>query len=231
MSSTFNQCIRKNNRWTDKYINVKKKILKKSRLILFHFHLSGYVNKEVLVNGFIGFGVKKTLTMCIKNLRSVKVTVWRAMIHACIIGQYFFKDRHDSVININGECYNYMFNTFHSWFRSSRPVRNVDATGQCYLTRSMTVYGKCPPTLPRDPISQFGDINWPQRTPADCFLWGYLKEKVYTNKPRTINALKDEIRREIAAISVHLLHHTILQLKERVQECSCCNGGHLIFKT
>ncbi|GBP03334.1 hypothetical protein EVAR_101737_1 [Eumeta japonica] len=36
-------------------------------------------------------------------------------------------------------------------------------------------------------ISRRGDINWPPRspdlTPDGLFLWGYVKSKVYTNKP------------------------------------------------
>ena len=33
-------------------------------------------------------------------------------------------------------------------------------------------------------------------TPADFFLWGLLKGKVYKNTPRTIEQLKDAIRQE-----------------------------------
>jgi len=42
---------------------------------------------------------------------------------------------------------------------------------------------------------------WPPRspdlTPSDCFLWGYLKGRVYQNKPRTIDAFKANITEEI----------------------------------
>jgi hypothetical protein len=31
------------------------------------------------------------------------------------------------------------------------------------------------------------------------FLWGYLKERVYQTKPRTLQELKDSIYREILA--------------------------------
>ena len=39
-------------------------------------------------------------------------------------------------------------------------------------------------------------------TPADFFLWGLLKGKVYKNTPRTIEQLKDAIRQEIQAVNV-----------------------------
>jgi hypothetical protein len=45
---------------------------------------------------------------------------------------------------------------------------------------------------------------WPPRssdlTQLDFFLWGLMKGRVYSNKPRTIDSLKDAIRREVAAI-------------------------------
>ena len=43
-------------------------------------------------------------------------------------------------------------------------------------------------------ISRFGDVPWPPRSPdlstCDFFLWGYLKSRVYTHNPRTLNDLK-----------------------------------------
>jgi hypothetical protein len=40
---------------------------------------------------------------------------------------------------------------------------------------------------------------------ARLFFWGYLKDKVYSNNPRTEEELKENIRREISNIpAVHL---------------------------
>jgi hypothetical protein len=56
--------------------------------------------------------------------------------------------------------------------------------------------------FPQHVISHFGDIHWPPRSPdlsvCDYFLWGYLKSKVYINKPHNIQELKDSILLEIA---------------------------------
>ena len=53
-------------------------------------------------------------------------------------------------------------------------------------------------------ISKFGDINWPPRspdlTPCDFFLWGYLKSRVYCNKPPSIFALQKNIRKEVRSM-------------------------------
>ena len=62
-------------------------------------------------------------------------------------------------------------------------------------------------------MSKSGDLDWPPRssdlTPPDFFLWGYLKSKVYVNKPRTVEELKDNIRKEIAAIPAKMLAKTM----------------------
>jgi hypothetical protein len=49
-------------------------------------------------------------------------------------------------------------------------------------------------------ISKNAEFVWPPRSPdltaPDFFLWCYLKERVYVNKPRTIQELKENIRAE-----------------------------------
>ena len=51
-------------------------------------------------------------------------------------------------------------------------------------------------------ISYFGDVPWPPRSPdltaPDFFLWGYLKRKVYSNRPTDLHTLKENTREEIA---------------------------------
>jgi len=53
---------------------------------------------------------------------------------------------------------------------------------------------------------------WPPRspdlTPPDYFLWGYLKGRVYRNKPQTIDALKANITEEIQAVTADVLART-----------------------
>ena len=84
--------------------------------------------------------------------------------------------------------------------------------------------------------SSFGDpvISkglWPTRspdlTPPDYFLCGYLKGRVYQNKPRTVDALKTNIAEEIQAVTADLLARTFQNMARRVQSCLDANGGHL----
>lgn len=86
-------------------------------------------------------------------------------------------------------------------------------------------------------LSQLRDINWPPRspdlTPMDFFLWGYLKSKVYTNKPTSLAHLKENIRHEMATITESTCRAVIGNFTVRLNECREREGLHLdgiIFK-
>jgi len=94
-------------------------------------------------------------------------------------------------------------------------------------------------TFPGHLISRFGDVPWPPRSPdpSTCgfvFFWGYLKSRVYAQKPRTLNDLKEAIRQEIRPMDHPLLARVMDDFKERLENCIHSDGRHLtdiIFKT
>ena len=99
---------------------------------------------------------------------------------------------------------------------------------------SMTIVRKM---LPGHLISRFGDVLWPSRSPdlstCDFFLWVYLKARVYTHKPRTLNYLKEAICQEIRPIDRQLLACVMDDFKKRLENCIQEDGRHLtdiIFK-
>ena len=69
---------------------------------------------------------------------------------------------------------------------------------------------------------------WPPRspdlTPADFFLWGLLKSKVYKNAPHTIEQLKDAICQEIQAVNVDTLGKVFQNLEKSIQVCLNVKG-------
>ena len=86
-------------------------------------------------------------------------------------------------------------------------------------------------------ISRFGDIPWPPISPdlsvCDFFLWGYLKNRVYTTRPRTLAELKQRIQEEIRGIPAEMLQRAMGKLNGRLKECIRRGGRHLqdiIFK-
>jgi hypothetical protein len=60
--------------------------------------------------------------------------------------------------------------------------------------------------------------------PADFFLWGLLKGKVYKNTPRTIEQLKDAIRQEIQAVNFDTLGKVFQNLEKRIPVCLDVKG-------
>ena len=61
-------------------------------------------------------------------------------------------------------------------------------------------------------------------TPADFFLWGLLKGKVYKNTPGTIEQLKDAIRHETQAANVDTLGKVFQNLEKRIPVCLDVKG-------
>ena len=61
-----------------------------------------------------------------------------------------------------------------------------------------------------------------------------VPSKVYSNRPQSIEELKDAIRQEIASIPHEMIRRVIDNFRERLQQCVDNNGSHLtdlIFKT
>jgi hypothetical protein len=71
---------------------------------------------------------------------------------------------------------------------------------------------------------------WPSRSPdltsPDIFLWGHLKGRVYMNKPRTLDELRENIRREIQMVTPEVLAPTFRNMQRRVQLRIDTQGGH-----
>lgn len=80
-------------------------------------------------------------------------------------------------------------------------------------------------------ISLNSDFEWPPRSPdltaPDFWLWGYLKDKVYANRPRTIQQLKANIRQEILSLQPQMLRSVMENSLERARLCEDENGGYL----
>jgi len=80
-------------------------------------------------------------------------------------------------------------------------------------------------------ISLKTDFEWaphsPDLSPPDFFLWGYLKDRVYAGKPRTITELKEAIREEMRAITNSICKNVMDNFVLRLKKCMELNGGHL----
>ncbi|CAH2101362.1 unnamed protein product [Euphydryas editha] len=198
-----------------------------------HFHINGHVNKQ----NCRYWSSENPKTKHQRPLHSPKVTVWAAISAKGIIGPYFFEDFQ---VTVNSTEYVRMLRDFlspqlqeftgynrNTWFQQDGAT--------CHTSNESLPVVK--EMFPKKLISQRGDIPWPPRspdlTPADFFLWGYLKHRVYAHKPKTLFELKAKIRNEMSEISVSLCRRVFENFRARLEECRSRNGDHLndiIFK-
>ena len=59
------------------------------------------------------------------------------------------------------------------------------------------------------------------------FLWGYLKAKVYEQRPVTLEALKEAIGHEVAVITPEMILKFMDNYRERLHQCINIQGRHL----
>lgn len=200
-----------------------------------HFHLSGYVNKQ----NFRYWCAEQPMQLHEQPLHAEKVTVWCGVATFGIIGPYFFQENNRTV-TVNSERYLQMLETFLTaelrrlgvnnneiWFQQDGATSHTARRVMAFL-RNM---------FPGRLLSRNGDIAWPARSPdltaPDSFLWGYLKSKVYLNKPRTLDDLRNNITQEIREIDGTLRRAVMNHVRENIEKCIEYNGGHLksvIFK-
>lgn len=200
-----------------------------------HFHLDGFVNKQ----NFRYWSETNPQELHERPLHSAKVTVWCGVTKNYIIGPYFFEEN-GRTVTVNQNRYLRMLDTFFVpelrrkrialkdiLFQQDGATAHTANDVMHYLRRKFR--GRV--------ISRFGDIAWPARSPdlsvCDFFLWGYLKSKVYVNKPRTLEDLKEAITQEVASITAEMLEKVFDSFAERLEECMARNGHHLndvIFK-
>ena len=64
-------------------------------------------------------------------------------------------------------------------------------------------------------------------TPLDNYLWGAVRDKCYADKPATIDALKDNIRKVIGEIQLHNIDNVLKNWTDRVGYCIASRGKYL----
>jgi hypothetical protein len=77
------------------------------------------------------------------------------------------------------------------------------------------------------------DVEWPPRspdlTPCDFFLWGYLKDKVFSTPLQNINELRQKIVREFDALREQpaIIRRAVSDMHRRTMLCVEREGGHV----
>ena len=186
-----------------------------------HFHLSGHVNKQNLRF----WAQAQPHEHVLRPLSVEKVTVWCAIGRNGIIGPYWSEDDNGRPVTVNTERYVEMMR--RKFIPALRRKCGVDMNTVIYQQDGATPHTSNVSLeylrryFPGNRlISRRTDNPWPAHSPdlspPDFFLWGYLKERVYHNNPQTIDALKENIRREIRKIPREMLDRVINNFNVRV---------------
>lgn len=162
-----------------------------------------------------------------------KINVWCGIVRDIILGPYFFER------TLTGEIY--------LIFLQNEVIPSITARFPDYddLTQFQRALfyqqDGAPPhyaapvraylnqMFPNRWIGRRGPIEWPARspdlTPLDFFLWGYLKSKVYINRPNTLDELKIRIREEVQRITPDVLRNCQEEFRNRLGYCLAVQGA------
>lgn len=85
-------------------------------------------------------------------------------------------------------------------------------------------------SFPNRWIGRLGEVNWPAKSPdltkCDCFLWGYVKNKVHDTPLTTLENMQERIIAAFREITPEVLADVEDCFKTRVRMCIQQNGGH-----
>lgn len=154
------------------------------------------------------------------------LNVWCGIVGDSVIGPYFFED----TVTSQSYC-NFLSNELHvlledvplcirrdMWFQH-------DGAPPHFARITRTLLNKM---FGQRWIGRGGLIQWPARspdlTPLDFFLWGYIKEKVFSTVPTTREELKERIRTACASITPAMLFSVRRNIIERLLKCLEVHG-------
>ena len=160
-----------------------------------HFLLSGQVNSK----NRIFWGTAAPNEVLQRPLHSKKCTEWVAMSTHGIIGSFWFEDENGEPLTVTKErCVEVLQQYWIAlgyWNRGSfkRDCQWFQQIGATSHTANVTLEW-LDQRFPQRPVSRCQDPEWspysPDLNPPDFFLWGYLKDRVFENNPKTIPELK-----------------------------------------
>lgn len=147
------------------------------------------------------------------------VTVWCGFCATGIIGPFFFEgtmtgaDYLELLKNSVVERARDMFVDDNFYFQQDGAPPHYHREVTSFLHEN----------FPNRWIGRRGSVEYPPRspdlTPLDFFLWGYLKDKVYGRKPKTIEELKNAIKEECLGVPYNLFEDVCDSVKQRCEKC------------
>lgn len=199
-----------------------------------HFSLHGDVNTQ---NSRI-WATSNPREYQTKPMHSPRVTVWCGFTAAFILGPFFFEESCPAsgwkTCTVTAERYltllrNQVVPALQE--RHALPsVTFMQDGAPAHFAREVKAF--LLDTFTEDRVISRGcKFEWPPRspdlTPADFWLWGYLKSRVYRCSPATLAELKDAIRLTVGGIDADMLYSAVTGVLTRLTCLIPCGGGHV----
>ena len=155
-----------------------------------------------------------------------KINVWAGILNDTLIGPFFIDG------NLNALAYEELLrnqivprireitgdNFPNIWFQQDRAAAHYGREVRAYLDTQ----------FPHRWIGRRGEIEWPARspdlTPLDYFLWGYLKRKVYSTQPESLDELQNRILQEATLIDREMIRNAVTHFYNRIAFCQEAQG-------
>ena len=192
-----------------------------------HFDLSGYVNKQ---NCRI-WGTENPHVYIENPTHPKRVTVWLKFWCRGIIGTFFYENEQGQAVTVNSDRYWAMLNEFLFTKIEEENIGNIwfqKEGATCHAAEA--TLDVLHPVFEDRIICRRADVVWPPRscnfTLLDYYLWDDVKDKCYADKPEKIDALKDNIRKAIGEIQLHISDNVPKNCTDRVGYCMASRGSH-----
>lgn len=156
------------------------------------------------------------------------IMVWCGIVNGYLIGPYFFEenvDRHSYLSLLRDHLPGLLEDVdlatrARMWLQQDGAAPHYALIVRAFLNASYNDRW----------IGRRGPVEWPPCSPdltsPDFFLWGYLKNVVFAERPTTRDNFMDRIRRACAAIPRATLLRTVDSFQNRLQLCLEANGGN-----
>ncbi len=193
-----------------------------------HFYLDGHCNKQNMRY----WGTQKPENYIEKSAHPKYVTVWCAISAQGLIGPYFFENSNEERIIVNQSNYQNMIENYFV-------PKLRDLVGDKFDDQIFMQDGASPHTAKQTMellkkyfgekiISIRCEDIWPPYSPdlnpCDFFLWGFLKDRVFSEKINNCFELKEKITRICSEISSEICFKVINNLIYRLHYCVMKEG-------
>lgn len=152
-----------------------------------------------------------------------KVMAWTGIIGENVIGPYFFDDKLTAVSYLQmlndlllPELQRLNIGKNRIWFMPDGAKAHYAVQVRAFLDREFPNW-----------IGREGGIAWPDLTPMDFSIWGFIKSQVYRTRPINRVDLIEKITDAHGRISPQILQNTYNGVINRLRTCIEQNGGYI----